>query len=180
MQLSFKDYHIEPIKISDAWPLCNFAVANEDRLKRYFPKTLRQNLAPGLSGFFVEKMVKSFNQKEAFLFTIKEKGSNQIAGLVYIKDLDWTKKQAEFAYCIGYQFEGQGVTTNAIKVLSDYAFDSLALKTLQIIVHKDNLASVSVAKNNNFIWIKTLENEHTPPGEAPLDMELYELYHEIE
>jgi len=180
MQLSFSNYTINPIKAADAWPLCNFITANEDRLKRYFPKTLEQNLTPDLSKYFATKKVNQYYLKEEFLFIVKENKTNQIAGLVYVKDLDWATKKAELAYCIGYQFEGKSITTNAVNKLSNYAFDSLGIKTLQIIVHQDNHASVAVAKNNNFTWIKTLKNEHTPPNESPLDMELYELYHEIE
>jgi ribosomal-protein-alanine N-acetyltransferase len=180
MQLSFDSYYIAPIKLKDSWNICNFIVANEDRLKRYFPKTLEQNLTPDLSKFFVEKKVNQFELKEEFLFTIKEQETNHLVGLVYLKKVDWIKKQGEFAYCIGYPFEGKGITTNAIKVLSDYSFENIGLKTLQIIVHKSNIASLKVAENCNFMQIKTLKNEHTPPGERPLDMELYELYKEME
>lgn len=180
MQLNFDNFYIKPIQIKDAWNLCNFIVSNEDRLKRYFPKTLEQNLTPTLSNLFVEKKVKQFNLKEEFLFTIKENETNELVGLVYIKELNWTKKQGEFAYCIGYPYEGKGIITNAVKKLSDHAFENLGLKTLQIIVYKTNIASVTVAKNCNFIWKRTLENEFTPSGEKALDMELYELYKEIE
>ena len=176
MLFDLDSYYIEPIKTQDAWNLCDFIVSNEDRLKRYFPKTLEQNLTPGLSKNFVQKKVKQFKLKEEFLFTLKEKETNQLAGLIYIKEIDSVKKQGEFAYCIGYPFEGKGLTTKAVKILSEYAFKDLSLKTLQIIAHKDNLASVKVAENCNFIWKKTLKKEFTPPGEIPLDMELYELY----
>ncbi|GAA3631466.1 GNAT family N-acetyltransferase [Flavivirga jejuensis] len=178
--LSFKGYNITPIQLQDAWSLCNFIVANEERLKRYFPKTLEQNLTPDLSKFFVEKKVKQFSLKEEFLFTIKANESGELVGLVYIKELNWDKKQGEFAYCIGYPFEGKGITTKTISIVSEYAFTDLNLETLQIIVHKDNIASVKVAENCNFIWKRTLNNEFTPSGERPLNMELYELYNEIE
>lgn len=180
MQLNLGSYYISPIELKDAWNICNLVVANEDRLKRYFPKTLEQNLTPDLSNIFVQKKVKQFNTKEEFLFTIKENESNMLVGLVYIKELDWTKKQGEFAYCIDYNVEGKGIMTEAIQQLSEYAFENLGIETLQIIVHKSNIGSVKVADNCNFTYIKTLKNEHTPPGEAPLDMDLYELYKEIE
>lgn len=180
MQLNFGSYHIIPIHPKDGWNICNFAVANEDRLKRYFPKTLEQNLTPDLSNIFVVKKAKQFETKEEFLFTLRENESNKLIGLVYLKEVDWNKKQGEFAYCIDYNFEGKGITSHAIKVLSDYAFDEIGLKTLQIIVYKTNIASVKVAENCNFIWKKTLKNEFTPTGEKALDMELYELYSEIE
>lgn len=180
MQLNFGSYHIIPIHPKDGWTICNYCVANEDRLKRYFPKTLEQNLTPDLSNIFAAKKAKQFEAKEEFLFTIKENETNILVGLVYIKEVNWTTKQGEFAYCIDYNFEGKGIITEAVKQLSDHAFENLGLQTLQIIAHKSNTGSLKVAKNNNFAHIKTLKNEHTPPGEQPLDMELYELYKEIE
>jgi len=178
--LNLDNYIISPIAATDGWRVCNFIVANEDRLKRYFPKTLEQNLTPDLSNIFVEKKEKQFQAKEEFLFTIKTKEPYKLMGLVYIKAIDWTKKQGEFAYAIDYNIESKGVMTEAVKQLSDYAFDHLNLETLQIIVHKSNIGSIKVAENCNFTHIKTLKNEHTPPGENPLDMELYELYKAIE
>ena len=180
MLFDLDSYYIEPIKIQDAWSICDFIVSNEDRLKRYFPKTLEQNLTPDLSKRFVEKKVKQFQKKEEFLFTLKEKDTNQLVGLIYIKEIDSIKKQGEFAYCIGYPFEGKGLTTKAVKTLTEFAFKDLGLKTLQIIAHKDNLASVKVAENCNFIWKKTIKNGFTPIGEMSLNMELYELYNDIE
>ena len=91
-------------------------------------------------------------------------------------ELDWNKKQGEFAYSISYTFKGKSLITKTVNALSKYAFENLGLETLQIIVHKENIPSVKVAENNNFIWKKTLKKEFTPPNEQPLDMELYELY----
>ena len=180
MRLNFSSYHIIPLHEKDGWTICNFAVANEDRLKHYFPGTLKQNLTPDLSNIFVNKKVKQFEAKEEFLFTLRENESNKLVGLVYIKEVDWKTKQGEFAYCIDYTVEGKGLITQAVKQLSDFAFETLGLETLQIISHKSNIGSVKIAENNNFTWIKTLKNEFTPPGGNPLNMELYELYKEIE
>jgi len=179
MILEFDSFYLDKIQPKDSWKLCNFVVANEDRLKRYFPKTLESNLTPTLAEFFTTKKVTQFANREEFLFILKHIESRDIAGIIYIKELDWSKKQGEYAYCIGYPFEGQGITTKAISVLSKHAFDNLGLETLQIIVHKDNISSVKVATSNSFKWISTLPKEYTPLGEDALDMELYELYKTI-
>ncbi|MBU2938132.1 GNAT family N-acetyltransferase [Lacinutrix sp. C3R15] len=178
MKMQFDDFEINPILNGDAWKICDFIVANQDRLQRYFPKTLKQNLTPTLSQLFVDKKVKQFENKEEFLFTLKQTKTRVLAGIIYIKEIDYKKQQGEFAYCMDYNFEGKGLTSKAVKYLSIYAFETLNLKTLQIIVHKNNIPSVKVAENNSFKWIKTLKNEFTPVGENPLDMELYELYNE--
>lgn len=176
MVAQFDGFEINPIHEGDAWKICDFCVNNTDRLKRYFPKTLQQNLNPTLSQFFVEKKSKRFQNKEEFLFTLKHTETRQLIGLIYLKELDWTKKQGEFAYAIDYNFTGQELMSIAVKELAHFAFNELGLQTIQIIVHKNNRASVKVAENNDFQWKATLPNEFTPVGEQPLDMELYELY----
>ncbi|MDN3491665.1 GNAT family N-acetyltransferase [Winogradskyella bathintestinalis] len=174
MIAQFNGFEINKIHNGDAWKICNFVISNEDRLNHYFPKTLEQNLTPTLSNNFVEQKTKQFQNNEELLFTLKHSDTRALVGLFFLKELNWEIKQGEFAYCIGYNFEGQGLASKAIQHLSQYAFD-LGLETLQIIVHKDNMASVRVATNNQFEWIKTLPNEFTPNREQPLDMELYEL-----
>ena len=172
---AFNGFEINPIHDGDAWKICDFMIANSDRFKRYFPNSLRENLNPTLSQLYVEKKMKQFSKKEAFLFTLKHSETRKLAAVIYIKELDWSIKQGEFAYCIDYNFEAQGLTSKAIGVLSNYAFETLGLERLQIIVHKDNKSSAKVALNNGFTWQKTLFEEFTPDGEQPLDMELFEL-----
>ncbi|WP_158975178.1 GNAT family N-acetyltransferase [Cellulophaga sp. L1A9] len=169
---------IEPITLKDSWRLCNFSIANAERLKRYFPKTLELNLTPNLSELFVNQKVKQWNAKTEFLFTLKEKENRTIIGLVYVKKIDKALKLAELAYCIDYNFEGKGITSKTVRYISDWAHRELGLNTLQIIAHRTNIGSVTVATNSNYKWIKTLPKEHTPPNETPLDMELYELHYE--
>lgn len=167
---------INPIHENDAWKLCDFALSNTDRLKRYFPKTLEQNLNPTLSKIYVENSLKAFENNELFIFTLKDSETQKITGLVIIKELNWSTNQGEFAYAIDCNYKGQGLMSKSIHKLSKHAFEVLGLERLQIIAHKDNLPSVNVAINNGFKWQKTLQNEFTPTGEIPLDMELYELY----
>lgn len=176
MIASIDDFEINPIHKGDAWKICDFVISNSDRLKRYFPKTLEQNLNPTLSQIYVENRVKAFQNKELFVFTLKASESRKLIGLIILKNVDWNMKQGEFAYAIDYNYSGKGLMTKALGKLIKYVFDDLKLERLQIIVHKNNLPSKNIALNTHFKWQKTLKNEFTPVGEQPLDMELYELY----
>lgn len=164
------------IGIDDAWSICDFVTANEDRLLEFFPGTREQNLTPDLSKRFTSLKKKQFEAKEEFLFTLRVKNTSKIIGLIYIKELDWDKKQGEFAYAIDYNWEGKGITSQVVKELSTYAFEKLGLQVLQIIAHKTNVGSKKVGEKNGFQWVKTLPNEFKPKGRDPMDMELYELY----
>ncbi|HHC81167.1 MAG TPA: N-acetyltransferase [Flavobacteriia bacterium] len=169
----FDNYKIEKITKSDVLDIYQLMVSNTERFQRFFPKTLEANLTLVSAQVFATQKVKAFDASEEFLFTIKKE--DKVVGLVYIKELDWKKKQGEFAYCLDKNCESKGVMTEAVKRLSTYAFDTLGLEVLQIIVHISNLGSAKVAKKCNFTWQKTLLKVHTPPNEDPLDMELYEL-----
>ena len=166
-------FEINAISEKDGWRLCDFISANADYLKRYFPKTVAANLTPNLSSIFVQQKVSDFVSGKEYLFTLKELENRKIIGLVYLKELKKSTKEAELAYCIAYPFKNKGFATLAVQKISEWAFTNQQLARLRIIVHKSNIGSIKVAENCGYLWEKILEKEHTPPNEDPLDMELY-------
>lgn len=170
------NYIVEKIYENDASGINEFMTSNVERFQRFFPKTLEQNLTIEKSKKFALLKSQEHDSKVEFTFVFKDQNSNKIIGLVILKELDWDKKQGEFAYCIDANYEGKGLTSKAVKLMSNYAMDNLGLEILQIVVHKNNFGSMKVAKNCKYKWQKTLLKEYTPPNESPLDMELYELY----
>ena len=138
---------IDKISVVDAVSIHKLMTSNAERFQRFFPKTLEKNLTIKLSHEFAAKKVQEFTAKEELLYTIKKSKTNQVVGLVYIKELDWLKKQGEFAYCLDIKYESKGLISKAVKELSIHAFNNLALEILQIIVHKSNIGSVRGKKH---------------------------------
>ncbi|GGK31115.1 ribosomal-protein-amino-adic N-acetyltransferase [Yeosuana aromativorans] len=176
MNYSSDTFYVEPLNFDDALNLNKLLVSNTEHFKRYLPKTLSENRTLESTKSYIFKRDGYMKSKLEYTFTIKDKHSKNIAGLIILKAIDWDKKKAELAYCIGKPFEGKGWMSEAIQATSRFAFQELKLEKLQIISHKSNMASIKVAVKNNFVWQKTLKEEFTPIGEAPLDMELYELF----
>jgi ribosomal-protein-alanine N-acetyltransferase len=172
--MNAEDFIIDQLIPNDANQLHQFMVDNYERLQRYFPVTLSSNATLEKTVEYIIIKNNEIVEKSNFTFAIRNKKSQEIAGLIIIKKINWHKKQAELAYCIGSEYEKKGVTTFAVKGITKFAFDELKLKTLQIISHKTNFGSVKVAENNGYLWQRTLPNEFTPTNEKPLDMELYE------
>lgn len=175
MIYSSDTFYIESLKFNDALNLNKLLVSNTERFKLYLPKTLSENRTLESTKTYILRRYELMTSKLEYTFTIKDKTSKGIAGLIILKAIDWDKKKGEFAYCIGKTFEDKGWMTEAIQATSKFCFKELNLEKLQIISHKSNLASIKVAKKSNFVWIKTLKNEFTPTGQSPIDMELYEL-----
>lgn len=174
MQFNFENYSVAPIAIKDAWRICDFVVSNTERLKSDFPRTVKANLTPTLAEIFVAKKVKEFEKDLEYLFTIKENTNRTIIGLVYLKELKKIEGQGELAYCVGYRYEGKGITSTATARIAKWAFEELRLRTLQIIVHKSNLASIGIAKNLGFRYQRGLNNYHQKFNGEVVAMDLYE------
>ncbi|WP_158730144.1 MULTISPECIES: GNAT family N-acetyltransferase [unclassified Flavobacterium] len=172
------NFVIDKLELTDSNQLYQFMIDNNERLQQFFPLTLSSNSTLEKSSEYIAIKNKEIEEKTNFTFAIRDKNNQQIIGLIIIKKLDWDKNQGEFAYCIGSEYEGNGLTSFAVKEMTNFAFEDLGLKTLQIIAHKSNLGSVKVAENIGFVWQSTLQNEFTPINGTPLDMELYELYNE--
>jgi ribosomal-protein-alanine N-acetyltransferase len=173
--ISIDNYIIDKIRDEDALSIYELMNNNAIRFQRFFPKTLAQNLTYEDSKKFALLKSQEHDSKLEFTFVLKDQNPNKIIGLIILKELDWDKKQGEFAYCIDAGYEGKGVMSKAVKEMSRYALDKLQLRTLQIVVHESNTGSAKVALNCSYKWHKTLLNEYTPPNEPQLDMELYEL-----
>lgn len=170
-----EEFHITTLTLKDAISLNEMMLHNVERFKRYFPKTLSKNLTLKASEAYVLEKNNEIQSNSEFTFGIKENITDKVAGLIIIKKLNWETKQGELAYCIGARYQGKGWVSDAVSQISNYAFNELNLKTLQIISHKTNLGSIKVAENCGFLWRRTLISEFTPTNELALDMELYEL-----
>ena len=170
-----KEFIVSFLNQADAESLSEMMVNNQENFKRYFPITLSKNKSVADSLKFIEEKSKQILDKTEFTFIIKDNSSSKVAGIIIIKEINWEIKQGEFAYCISSEFENKGWMSKAIGLTSKYGFEVLGFENFQIIVHKLNYPSVKVALKNCFVWQRTLINEYTPPDEAALDMELYEL-----
>ena len=169
---------IVPLTASDALQLNKLLVSNTERFIRFLPKTLAANRTLESTHSYIQKKMNEANEKNEFVFAVKDKYAIQMIGLVILKNLDWDTMQGEFAYCMDKRFGGKGFMSEAIKAISQHAIEHLGLKTLQIVSHKNNYGSIKVALNSGFVWKETLPEEFTPLNESPLDMELYELTNE--
>jgi ribosomal-protein-alanine N-acetyltransferase len=167
--------YISELKTEDALGLFELMDSNKQHFGTFLPVTASENTSLQATKNYIQKKEKEFKLKSCLTYAIKLRSNHKIAGLIILKNIDLNKKQAEFAYGIGQVFEGRGFTTQAVQQLLAQALGKKNLETLVIITHKDNIGSCIVAENCGFRWVKTLENEFTPPDGSPMHMELYEL-----
>ncbi|MFV0571654.1 MAG: GNAT family N-acetyltransferase [Xanthomarina gelatinilytica] len=178
MTFSTETFKLEALKPEDASSLSALMITNGKSFQQYLPKILAQNLSEADSKIYILNQNKALKKQTEFTFAIKDIETHEVAGILVLKNLDYTLKQGEFAYCIGKRFSGKGWISQSLKAFLEFAINNLGLKRLQIIIHKTNTNSINVAERCGFKWQKTLKNEFSTSGKTPLDMELYELHYE--
>tara|TARA_R100001480_G_C4649323_1_gene170622 strand:- start:45 stop:575 length:531 start_codon:yes stop_codon:yes gene_type:complete len=173
---SFEDFDIAQLETVDAKSLYQLMRLNYDQFRTYLPVTTSSNESLSASEAYIKRKTKENALQTSLTLALKERSTGEVAGLIILKNIDHSKKQGEFAYCIGEEFWGRGWMSKTVTQMSKHALDNFGIKTFQIITHKTNIASCRVAVKCGFVWKKTLKNEFTPPNGRSLDMELYELY----
>ena len=171
-------FELATLKPEDAFSLSQLMITNGRRFQLYLPKTLAQNISEDASKNYISQQREAIANQTEYTFAIKDLKTSKVAGLIILKNLNWNKNEAEFAYCLGSNHTGKGWMAKALKACIQFAFSKLDLKTLNIFVQNTNTPSVNVAKRSGFTWVKTLENDYISSSKGPLDIELYQIHNE--
>jgi RimJ/RimL family protein N-acetyltransferase len=76
-------------------------------------------------------------------------GDDRLVGTIGLFGFDGLGR-GEIGYWTGARARGRGVTTRAVMLVRDWAFDALGLSTIEILSHRDNGPSQRVAERAGF------------------------------
>ena len=162
-----KDFILRPITYSDVH---GYFESRTDVLARkgfmYVPKNLAETRK------FIKKIIaemrKSKPNKELFVIEIDK----QFAGFVGLHDLH--QKYFEFKGKINYgshpKFRGKGITTKAVKIITDYAFKKYKLKRIEGWCRTNNKASARVLEKAGYKFEGILRKNKYKDGKYFDDM----------
>lgn len=142
--------HIRLIESEDYKELFALIERNRIRLTNFFPTTTHTVLDLETAWKFTEQKIKQAAKKEQYYFVITLQVTGKMIGCIILKNIDWSVPKGEFAYFIDGAFEGKGITSNAVKWLTDYSFSQLGMQKLYIKINPENWGSKKVALKNGF------------------------------
>jgi RimJ/RimL family protein N-acetyltransferase len=93
---------------------------------------------------------------ENYFFTVKYK--HVTVGQVVLWRFKDNPKSCSISYWIGLEFCGRGLATAAVNLVTTYAFEKLAVTSIEAMIHDDNISSIRVAEKAKFTKSKTLNN----------------------
>jgi RimJ/RimL family protein N-acetyltransferase len=91
------------------------------------------------------------NRQRNVRLAICDGSSQKLLGVVYLLEIDWVSRNAEFAIQIGETGErGRGVGTEATRLALDHAFNDLNLHRVHLTVLASNAAAIALYERTGF------------------------------
>jgi RimJ/RimL family protein N-acetyltransferase len=114
---------------------------------------------------FAQSAFDSFGQRTRLDMVMILKATGQYVGCVGFHDIDWTIPKLEVGYWCRPQCQKQGLTSEALSCISDFAITQWKAARLVCLTDFDNLPSRAVAEKAGYQLEGVLRNERkTPTG----------------
>jgi RimJ/RimL family protein N-acetyltransferase len=130
---------------------------------------------------FISSSHRMHRTNTSYPFGIEHKEERKIVGTIGLYRVDHVNKSAELGFWLGHKYWRQGLTSEAIDLILDFAFNERGFHRIYARVMHPNKASLklldklgftqegtmrqAVYRNNewlDFVWFAMLENEYGP------------------
>jgi RimJ/RimL family protein N-acetyltransferase len=105
-------------------------------------------------------------------FAIVDAADGTFLGLALAPVIDREGREVELGYIVAPDARGRGVATEALGLLTDWAFGALGALRITLIVDAENAASRRVAERCGYVYEGTLRSSHLKQG-IRIDAEIW-------
>lgn len=115
---------------------------------RYIPKSLTQTREHALEHIQAVNREIAANKSINWAITIKNTG--ELIGLIGLVRIKPSNHRAEIGYILHESHRGQGLMSEALKLILEYAFSTLDFNSVIAVIDPNNLASAKILERHGF------------------------------
>ena len=98
------------------------------------------------SEILTKDLLNRWKNDDFYMFFIFDGSTNQGLGFVFLNHVNRQYQMANLGFAVRTSRTGEGIATEAARRLAQYGFEQLRFQRIEIVVQKDNLASLKVAE----------------------------------
>ncbi|MCY7293081.1 MAG: GNAT family N-acetyltransferase [Ferruginibacter sp.] len=125
-----------------------FELRGNREAMKYIPRPLCITTEDAME--HVKMIQQKIETNEGINWAITLKSDNKLIGYIGHYRIKWEHFRSEIGYMILPKFNGQGIITEAIKLIVDYGFNEMKMHSLEGIIDPENAASARVLEKNGF------------------------------
>lgn len=138
---------VREIALQDAEKVFHLTEESRSYLRKFLP-WLDFTINVEDTQIFIQGSIEKNDRKEGLTTVIIYK--DKIGGVTGFNELDWGNKTAYIGYWLGEKYQGKGIMTKTVRVLTDYAFRHLNMNKVDIRAALENEKSQAVPKRLGF------------------------------
>ena len=165
---------VRPYRESDAQALFEAVAESRDHLRPWLPFADTHQSAEESRDWIIHQ-VANWLLREDLIVGIWEAATNRYLGGSGLHPRSWEIRYFEIGYWIRASASGRGYITEAVKLLTDYAFTALAAKRVEIRCDERNVRSAAVPQRLGFVQEGRLRNRELAPDGTLRNMLIFSL-----
>jgi ribosomal-protein-serine acetyltransferase len=148
---------VRPYRESDAQALFEAMTESRDHLRPWLPFA-DEHQTVDESRHWIIQQVANWILRDDLVLSIWEKASSHYLGGTGLHPHDWEIGYFEIGYWIRASAEGYGYVTEAVRLLTDYALDTLKANRIEIRCDELNTRSAAIPKHLGYVLEGRLRN----------------------
>jgi ribosomal-protein-serine acetyltransferase len=153
---------IRPYRESDAQALYEAIAESRDHLRPWLPFADEHQTVEESRDWIIHQAARWLLREEVTL-GIWEAATNHYLGGTGLHPHDWDTGYFEIGYWIRASAEGHGYVTEAMRLVANYAFDTLKANRLEIRCDERNVRSAAIPQRLGFVQEGCLRNNMATP-----------------
>jgi len=106
----------------------------------------------------VRKAHARFQLREDLWLLLFLKGTSTLVGSSGLHNIDWSVPKVEIGYWVRTRYARQGYIAEAVAGITEFAFNSLGARRVEISCNAHNLRSAAIARRSGFVHEGTLHH----------------------
>lgn len=134
-----------------------FEVFSDERAMKYWDSEIHKDIAVTIHG--LRHMKSLWYSQQGVSWGILLKQSQEIIGQCSFHSWNIYNKESQLGYIINPKYWGMGLGCEVLRLVVNFGFNELGLKTILAEIDPDNIPSSIILEKNGFILIETKKND---------------------
>ncbi len=119
-----------------------FTLRTDSEINKYLERPLSNTMEEARN--FIHTVNENIDKNISLYWAITLSDSNTFVGTICVYGFLDEDDSCEIGYELLTNFQGQGIMKEAVEKVIDYAFRTIKVKTIEALIHKDNLSSINL------------------------------------
>jgi ribosomal-protein-alanine N-acetyltransferase len=126
-----------------------FTLRSDSEINKYLDRQLSNTINDARN--FIKKINESVLKNDSLYWAVTLNDSHVLIGTICLFGFSDENESCEIGYELLTNFQRQGIMTEAVEKVIDYAFHTIQLKKMEAFIHKSNQSSIKLLERHSFI-----------------------------